>query len=211
MKISNRNTNTIDATKSKTQNNAERLLERLKSPLLHIASKLPQNTKNPHSHRHVTLSVRQLSAKVENLSGGRFVLAKDQQINFQGLTRSTRLKIYDAECGHCSWFSQAQMETYALQLNRWCCFCGNPISFEHIGNGDKAAIQRFVEIRSSGATFFSWRNTIIGFDMSDIFIFNCIICGGLSYEAPFLWFLRDSKPGASTETCGCPCCEQKLR
>jgi hypothetical protein len=211
MKISDINTSPIDPTKSKTQNNAERLLERLKSPLLHIASKLPQNTKTPHSHPHVTPSVRQLAAKVENLSGGRFVLARDEQINIQKLTRFTRLKIYDTACGHVSWLSEAQMHSFSRQLDRWCCLCGDPLSFEHIGNGDKTSIQRFVEIRSGGRVFFSWRNNIEDSDMTNIFIFNCITCGGQGYETPFIWFLRDSKPGMSTETNGCSCCEQKLR
>jgi len=210
MKISDSNTSHIDQTKSKTQNKAERLLERLKSPLLHIASKLPLNTKTPHSHRHVTPGVRHLATKVENLSGGRFVLARDQQINIKEMTNFTRLKIYDSECGHCSWLSQALMNALSRQPDRWCCICGDPLSLEHIGNGDKTSIQRFVEIRSGGKAFFSWRNSIEGSDMTDIFIFNCLICETQLYETPFIWFLRDSKPGDSIETCGCPCCEQKL-
>ena len=188
-------------------NKAVRLLERLKSPLLHIASKIPPQTRNPHFHRHVSPDVKRLAAKVESLSGGRFVLAKDQHVDIQRLTKFVRLKVYDVVCGQCSWVPLATLEAEVHRLDRCCCCCGEPTSFKHIG--DKA-VQRFVEIRSGGRTHFSWRNSTENLDFSDIFVFNCLFCKGGPYDSPFTWFLRDSKPGESTGTCGCPCCEQKL-
>ncbi len=189
-----------------THQKARRLLERLKSPFLHIASQLPSTTHTPHFHQHVSPDVRQLAAKVETLSGSRFILTRDQSIDVKNLNKFALLKVYDIACGHSSWLSLAQMEADSSRLDRWCCYCGEPRSFRHIGDD---SVHRFVELRSGGRTFFSRRNETDGRDLTDIFLFNCLVCKGGHYDAPFTWFLRDSKPGSS-ETCGCPCCEAKL-
>ena len=197
--------------KSTNDNPPKRLLERLRSPLLNFASEIPQ-TPNPRSH--LSLVSRRVAQEIENLSRGRFSLAKDQDHFCQTPSQYARFKIYDHVCGHYSWLTLPQMVTIR-QLDRWCCHCGEPMSFEHIGP-TLEDVQRFVEIRSGGKTFFSRRNTLEGQDMSDVFLFNCLNpCRGLLYETPFTWFLRESSPATSFSdlvppTCGCPSCAHEM-
>lgn len=186
--------------------NAKRLLERLKSPFLHLASELPLN-ESPHSHLSASLSLRSVvAAKIETLSSGRFTLARDQQLNDSELSRYTRLKMVHIGCQRESWVSMAQLEVFG-GTEKCCCYCSEPLSLAHIGS-DLAEIQKFVEIRSGGKVRFSDLNSIEDVDESDVFFFECLNpCRGLVYDAPFGWFLRDSKPGNSREdTCACPCC-----
>jgi len=188
---------------------ALRLLDKLKSPLLKLASQLPSTTK-PQPHRHLSPGMRQVATAIESLSGGRFSLARDQRDPGSDLSLLTRLKIYDHKCGHCSWLTVGQMEGLQNHLDKWCAYCAaEPMSFQHIG--DLTSVQRFVELRSGGKTFFSTNNEIEHADFSDIMAFNCLHpCRGMLYHIPFNWFLVESAPLTVFEsiprTCGCPAC-----
>lgn len=199
-----------EGTGDKPDNAATRLMERLKSPLLQIASQLP-STESPHSRISVSLRVRrQVAAEVEYLSVGRFSLANDQQSKDKEWTRHTRIKVVHHTCQRYSWLSLAQIEAYGGS-KKCCCYCSEPLSLDHIGT-DLSSIQRFTEIRSGGKVRFSDSNNLEEVDLNDVFLFQCISpCRGLEYDLPFVWFLRDSKPGSSfDDTCGCPCCNAKL-
>ena len=192
---------------------AERLLDKLKSPLLSLASNLPPK-QNPQSH--FSLVKRQISQEIEGLSGGRFTLAKGQKFCYEIPDQYTPLKLVCHECQQYSWVTIGQLSAYIDNPQKCCCYCEEPLSLEHIGP-TLPDVQRFVEVRSGGKTFFSMSNTILGGDLSDIYAFNCLNpCRGLLYDTPFIWFLRDSKPVksisgfTSEQTCGCPCCTDKL-
>ena len=77
------------------------------------------------------------------------------------------------------------MKSNVGRLDQWCCYCGEPTSFEHIGN-ELSAIQRFVDIRSGGRVFFNFRNSVLNNTINDVCIFNCISCKGLSEWAKVL-------------------------
>lgn len=213
-----KNSNKTNAPKStlhctnKKANNAQRLLDKMKSPLLSLASNLPQ-TQTPHSH--VSLVKRQISQEIEKLSEGRFSLAKGQKFCNETPDQYTLLKLVCHECQQYSWVTIGQLSAYIDNPQKCCCYCEEPLSLEHIGP-TLPDVQRFVEVRSGGKTFFSMSNTILGCDLSDIYAFNCLNpCRGLLYETPFIWFLRDSKPVksfsgfTSEQTCGCPCCTDR--
>ena len=190
---------------------AKRLLEKLKSPHLHLASQ--HLTKNPKTHHSASLRARQMAEEVETLSRGRFTLARNQQLNVDNWTRSTRLKMVHIGCQRESWVSLAQLEVFG-GTEKCCCYCSEPLSLDHISaDFDLSSIQRFVEIRSGGKVRFSDKNSIEGFDIRDVFLFECLApCRRLEYDLPFIWFLRDSKPGNSREdTCGCPCCTARQK
>jgi hypothetical protein len=196
MKISDSNPSLIDSTKSKSQLKTLRLLERLKSPLLHIASKIPQ-TRNPHSH--FPHDMRPYAAQVEKLSGGRFSLARDQQLNSHDWTRDTRLKLLDHVCLQYSWVSLTQLEQLGGS-EKCCCYCGEPMSISHIGN-DITSMQRFTQVRTGGRIFYNHRNKVENADIKDVFLFHCITpCKGLPYDSTFREVLN-------TPNAGCPCCE----
>ena len=184
-------------------NVATRLLEKLRSPLLHIASKLP-STQSPHPQITDSLRARrQVAVEIEYLSGGRFALARDQNLSEEELTRYIPLKIVHHACQNYSWLSIAQLEALGGGEG-CCCYCSDePLSLCHIGH-DLASIQRYVEVRSYGQTRFSHLNCVDYADLSDIFIFQCLSssCSGLEYDAPFLWFLN-------TPWWGCPSCKAK--
>jgi hypothetical protein len=151
-----------------------------------------------------------LAAQIEKLSRGCFSLARDQAPSDKEWSRYTRLKMVHHMCGHYSWVTIAQLEALG-ESDKCCCYCTEPMSLEHIGN-DIASVQRFVEVRSGGAAFFSHRNRLEGADISDVFLFHCISpCKGMPFDSPFSWFLRDSKSGYSIETNGCPVCEARVR
>lgn len=182
---------------------ARRLLEELNSPLLQLASQLHESS---HPHLSDSLRLRSVATEVEKVSRGRFTLARDQPQIDGEWSRSTRLKVIHNFCQHYSRLSIAQLEALG-GTEKCCCYCSEPLSLDHIGR-DLAEIQRFVEIRSGGKVRFSDQNCIEGFDISDVFLFDCLTpCRGLEYDLPFIWFLRDSMPGNSPDhTCGCPCC-----
>lgn len=200
--------------KSKKTTTAQRLLERLKSPLLFLASQQPLNPKTPHPHhRFASPAVKQIARAVESLSQGRYTLARDQEIVDEELTHLSRVKIYDHLCGHYSWMTLAQMDALQERLKTWCAYCADePISFRHIGNIDDVC--RFVELRSGGKARFNPRNDIEHNDFTDIFAFNCLSpsCKGMYFETSFAWFLHESKPLTAfpdfpfEQTCGCPAC-----
>lgn len=180
-----------------TLNAAQRVLARLKSPLLYLASELP--TRPPS---HTSLVTKKISKEVEDLSGGRFSLANEQ--NFDGydvdMMRCLKLRMVDHQCRQYSWLSLSQLRV--LGPDRACCYCYEPQNFEQIGG--KIEIQKFVLHRSHQKAYFGNRN-IIG-HINDVYEFICIRCRSMTYDTPFTWFLRDS-PGTN----GCPCCEQRLK
>jgi hypothetical protein len=197
------------------QSAALRLLDKLKSPLLKLASQLPLTTK-PQPHRHLSPGMRQVATAIESLSGGRFSLAREQRDPESDLSLLTRLKVYDHTCGHYSWLTVGQMDALQNRLDKWCAYCAEePMSFQHIGGISDC--QRFVELRSGGRTHFNPRNIIDDADFTDIMKFNCLAstCKGLFYEIPFSWFLYESKPLSSfpdlpiEHTCGCPACTDR--
>lgn len=179
----------------KNDNAARRLLNRLKSPFLSIASdSCPQSPRS--------LVSRRIGREIENLFGGRFSLANNQNFNTndEELLRYSKLRIYDHRCEKYFWMSIAQLQ--ALGPDRACCHCADPVSLDQIGG--KIEIQQYVLRRSLNNVYFGNRN-LIG-DMTDIYDFICIRCKCTTYEAPFVWFLRDS-PGTNA----CPCCEQRMK
>lgn len=178
-------------------NAAQRVLAKLKSPFLCLASELPTN---PPSH--ASLIKMKISRQIEDLSDGRFSLASDQNLDGydEEMMRCLKLRMFDHNCRHYSWLSLTQLRV--LGPERACCYCFEPQNLEQIGG--KIEIQKFVLHRSHQKTYFGNRNSIG--DISDVYDFICIRCRSLSYDAPFTWFLRDS-PGTNA----CPCCEQRLR
>ena len=196
---------------SKTLNKAQRLLERLNSPFLHIASELPPKTQKPYSHRHESPLVKVKEA-IETLSSGRFSLARDQSDAEDLPGRYVPLKMVCHVCQNYSWVTIGQLSAYESSPEKCCCYCEEPLSLEHIGS-TIAEIQRFVEVRSGGKTRFSQNNSILGADLTDVFTFNCLMpCRGLLYDSPMIWFIQESKPLKSfcefkaEMTCGCPAC-----
>jgi hypothetical protein len=180
---------------------AKRLLEELNSPLLLLASQLPERS---YPHRSDSLSLSSLAAEIEKISRSRFSLARDQKLINNELSRYTRLQLIHHECQHYSWLSIAQLETLGGG-KECCCYCSDsPLSLQHIGY-ELTSIQRYVELISYGQTRFSQLNTIDYADLSDIFIFQCLSssCKKLEYDAPFSWFLE-------TPWRGCPSCKAKI-
>jgi hypothetical protein len=183
---------------NKTKNKARRLLDRLKSPALFIASEIPL-TQTPQSP--LSLKTGPIAMEVENLSGGRFSLAKGQEIpdpNHE-YYQYRLLKVLDHVCGHYSWVSISQMKVLGPEI---CAYCFEPLSLEHIGS--KTDIKDFLLARTHGKVFFSQRNTVEYADLSDLFALNCIPCGGRGFESPLTWVI-------DTPWAGCPCCETKFR
>ena len=183
---------------NKTKNKARRLLDRLKSPALFIASEIPL-TQTPQSP--LSLKTGPIAMEVENLSGGLFSLAKGQEIpdpNHE-YYQYCLLKVLDHKCGHYSYVSINQMKVLGPES---CAYCSKPLSLEHIGS--KTEIQEFILARTNRRVFFSQRNSIEYADLSDIFALNCIPCGGRGFESPLTWVL-------DTPWAGCPCCETKFR
>lgn len=184
---------------NKTKSTAKRLLERLNSPFLFLASDL-ENPKNPHTP--VSVLSRQNAQEIEGFSGGRLAFSDDSASKFedQGLQRFRKRRIYDHQCGKYFWMTAAKIK--AVGPDRACPHCNEPQSLDEIGG--KTEIQQFVLQRSQQMAFFGNRNHIG--DITDVYDFHCIRCKGMPYEAPFIWFLRDS-PGTNA----CPCCAQRLK
>ena len=65
-----------ESPKVNTNSKAKRLLDRLKLPSLQLGSKMPPSTSTPRPHLSETW--RRVAEEVEDLSGGRFSLANDQ-------------------------------------------------------------------------------------------------------------------------------------
>lgn len=176
---------------------ARRVLTKLKSPFLCLASELP-----PNALSQASLIAKKISREVEDLTGGRFSLSKDQNLGGydEEMMRCLKLRMYDHQCGQYTWLSLAQVRV--LGPERACCYCFEPQNLEQIGG--KIEIQKFVLHRSHQKAYFGNRNSIG--DITDVYEFICIRCKSMSYDAPFTRFVSDSP-----DTNGCPCCEQKLR
>lgn len=189
----------MQETPNKTKSTAKRLLERLNSPFLFLASDL-ENLKKPHTP--VSVLSKQIAKEVERFSGGRLALSTDPapRVESLGLLRFSKLRIYDHRCGNNFRMTVAKMK--AVGPDKACPHCNEPRSLDEIGS--KAEIQQFVLQRSQNMAFFGNRNRIG--DIADVYDFHCIRCKGMPYEAPFNWFLRDS-PGTNA----CPCCAQRLK
>jgi hypothetical protein len=187
----------MQESKNRHDNPAKRLLDRLKSPMLFIASEIPL-TQNPQSP--LSQKTGPIALEVENLSGGRFSLAKDQELpdpNYE-YYQDCVLKVLDHVCGHYSWVSINQMK---VLNSKSCAHCFKPLSLEHIGS-TKAEIQEY--ILENRKVFFSHRNSIEYADLSDVFYLNCLTCGGMAFESTLSRVF-------DTPWAGCPCCETKFR
>ncbi len=200
--------------KPKNNNSAKRLLDNLKNPALLLASELPPKNSKPHPHLSETW--HRVVQEVERLSGGRYSVTKDQNKFDVEPEHDTLIKVYDHKegCGHFSWLSLLQM-TKMNKLDQWCCYCSEPLSFKHIGP-DLVDVQRFVETRSGGKTFFSTSNELEGASLCDVVSLNCLApsCKGMHYSTTFAWFLNESEPAPTflspPPTCGCPACTEAL-
>lgn len=194
-----------------TTSKAKRLLDRLKLPSLQLGPKMPPSTLTPRPH--LSLAWRRVAQEVEDLSGGRFSLAKDQN-SFDLEPRHDMLfKVYDHKegCGHYSWLTMPLM-TSIKQLDRWCCYCSEPMSFSHIGPS-LADCQHLVGIRSGNAVHYNWRNSVEGC-LTDVKEFFCFKPEHGWYCTPFTWYLEESKPISSflgpPPTNACPHCTEEL-
>lgn len=169
---------------------ARRLLKRLKSPLLFIASQLtPQST----SSTPLVLTRYEAAKKeIEQLSEGRLALAEKM---YEDDKRPHRL--YDHECGNYFWTSLARLRS--IGASKACAYCNDPTSLNQIGG--LFEIQRFVRQKSLGNAYLLHRNVLIEID--DIYDFYCARCR-LTYQAPFSRFVR-----FAPETNACPSCEAR--
>lgn len=171
-------------------NSARRLLERLNSPLLNIASQI---SPSPVSHSPgESTNLRRAKNEFEQISGGRLVLAEQ---HYHGDDVSHR--IFHIECGHYSWVSLRCLRVIGAQ--RACIYCSDPTSMNKIGG--LAEVQRFVRHKSLNKAYLLHRNHVGEID--DIYDFYCVRCR-LTYQAPFTFFLR-----YAPETNGCPCCAER--
>jgi hypothetical protein len=200
MKNSNNNETAKDSNpfSNKTHKKVKRLLGKLNSPLLFIASELLQ-PKNPQSS--LSVKTRSIAVEVESLSKGRFSLTQDQELPDpeDEYYRYRLLKLRDRVCGHVSYVSLIQLKLLGPES---CAYCFKPLSLEHIGS--KTEIQEYLLARTNQRVFFSQRNSIEDADLSDIFALNCIPCGGRGFESPLTWVI-------DTPWSGCPCCEAEFR
>jgi hypothetical protein len=177
---------------------AKRLLDKLKSPYLVQASQLykPQKPLPP-----ISLPARQIAREIDSLSGGRLALSQDfsskEELRF---LQSRKLRIFDEQCGRFFFMSLAKIR--AVGADKSCVHCNTPAELEEIGG--KVDIQQFVLQRSKFNTYFGRKNRIG--DITDIYQFTCIRCQSFHYDAPFIWFLRDS-PGTNA----CPRCERRFQ